>query len=413
MRLLSVFLSTGSVWFLYKTGREIFPQESRIPIWSMLLFAFNPQFVFFSGVLNVVNMINFSFSLFLWLLIRFLKNTLHSFIDISLLGIMFGVSILSKMTALATLPVVFMVIYWQRIRIKKPIVSTVVLFLTVFFLTGGWYLVRNQALYGEFTGSKAHVLYRFGKITNPFLEEVGLLNFIISYPKTQWTTLWSGYGWITIYLPSVVPFLLAVLYFHGLWGFVGNLKKTKNVMNLPMQQIQLLVLALIPLIVWLGITRAIFIIEVFHGKDLLFISGALAIVVVYGLSIFWNKLSHWGQVLMRTKIMAITFLTFFSMFWFQQQNMARFAKGIAGVSDITAMAVIGVETVFGTLFVWAVASNLRIRRTTERALFKSPQITIISLLLLLTLIDAVVLFGLVVPSLYHQSLWDLLKIFKK
>ena len=43
-----------------------------------------------------------------------------------------------------------------------------------------------------------------------FLEEVGLLNFIISYPKTQWTTLWSGYGWITIYLPSAVPFLLAV-----------------------------------------------------------------------------------------------------------------------------------------------------------------------------------------------------------
>ena len=378
----------------------------------MLLFAFNPQFVFFSGVLNVVNMINFSFSLFLWLLIRFLKNTLHSFIDISLLGIMFGVSILSKMTALATLPVVFMVIYWQRIRIKKPIVSTVVLFLTVFFLTGGWYLVRNQALYGEFTGSKAHVLYRFGKITNPFLEEVGLLNFIISYPKTQWTTLWSGYGWITIYLPSVVPFLLAVLYFHGLWGFIGNLKKTKNVMSLPTQLIQLLVLALIPLTVWLGITRAIFIIEVFHGKDLLFISGALAIVVVYGLSLFWNKLSHWGQVSIRTKIVAIIFLTFFSVFWFEQQSLARFAKGIAESADIIAMAAIGTVTAVGILSVWKLANNLRIRKIIERALSVNSQTIVILLLLLLSLLDIIILFGLVVPPLYQKSLGDLLAVFK-
>lgn len=413
MRILSVILATGSVWFLYKAGREIFPKDSWIPVLSMLLYAFNPQFVFFSGILNVVNMVNFSFSLFLWLLMRFLKNTRHSFLSLFQLGVMFGISILSKMTTLATLPVVILVIYWQRINIKKPVVSAMILFLMVFFLAGGWYLVRNQALYGEFTGSRAHVLYRFGKITNPFLEEVGLLNFIISYPKTQWTTLWSGYGWITIYLPAIIPFLLAVVYFHGLWGFVDELKKFKSRINLSPQRVQLLALALIPLVVWLGITRAIFIIEVFHGKDLLFVSGALAIAVIYGLSLFWKKLGHWNQVSMRKKLLAISFLTFLSVFWFEQQSLARFAKGIAGGADITAMATVGMITALIILLAWKLFSHFRVRKITERILLTNPKTTVILLLLLLALIDVSVLFGLVVPPLYNQSLWDLLWQFEE
>ena len=86
MRLFSVLLATASVWYMYKFSREVFPKPSWIPHLAMLLFAFNPQFVFFSGILNVVNMVTLTTTVFLYLLAKYIRRLKNHWYHVVCLG---------------------------------------------------------------------------------------------------------------------------------------------------------------------------------------------------------------------------------------------------------------------------------------------------------------------------------------
>lgn len=408
MRLISVLLSVGSVWFVYKMGREVFPEPSWLPITGMMLFAFNPQFLFLGSALNVVDMVIFSTTILLWLLMRFMKRKINKAKDIVVLGVSMGMAILSKMTALPILAVVVIGIGWKKLVEKKPIMNAILLFLVVFLLTGGWYLVRNQVLYGEFTGSKIHVLVRWGKITNPLLEEFGLLNYLISYPKTQWKTFWSGFGWITIYLPMIFPFTMLMTYAHGAWGFMTVMRK-ENLLNLSnIQKRQLAVLAIAPIVLWLAITRVIFMVDVFHGKDLLPVSGVLALIVVLGWKAIWAIFgkNDWNRRWIENAVMPCIFLV--SIFWFKQLEMARFFKGIANATDIWEMIVVGILVTIALRVFWMLISNQKFRNTIERISTGNEFRIVLYILGMIAISELAILFFLVVPSLYQLSILKLI-----
>lgn len=409
MRLVSVLLSTGSVWFVYKMGREVFPEPSWLPIAGMMLFAFNPQFLFLGSVLNVVDMVIFSTTILLWLLARFMKRKINQAIDTIVLGVSMGIAILSKMTALPILAVVVIGICWKRIVEKKPFISAILLFLIIFLLTGGWYLVRNQALYGEFTGAKIHVLARFGKMTNPLLEEFGIVNYLISYPKTQWKTFWSGFGWITIYLPMIFPFTMLMIYAHGSWGFVVAMRERTNLILSGVQKRQLAVLAMTPIIVWLAITRVIFYTDVFHGKDLLPVSGAAALIVVLGWKTMWKIFDRddWNRRWIKNTAMLCIFLV--SIFWFKQPELARFFKGIADMADVWRMVVTGILATIALRVFWKLISNQMFRNITKKMIVGNESRIVLFILGIIAVSELAILFLLVVPDLYQMSIWELLK----
>lgn len=408
MRLLSVLLATGSVWMIYRMGREVFSESSWIPLVATTLFAFNPQFVFFSGVLNVVNMVTLTASIFLWLLVRWVKLSSGSLHETGRLGVALGVAILSKMTALAFLPMTCVVIMWKRKRLEKPLASALLVFFLAFMVVGGWYLVRNYVLYGEFSGTKAHVLYRFGKLTNPFLEEVGLLNFLISYPKTQWTTLWSGFGWTTIYLPAVFPLVMLVIYGHGMIGLVQALRQKNGELS-RVEKRQLTVLLLLVCSVWVGITKVIFLVEVFHGKDLFLVAGPLALLTVAGLKHFFlNMDAHMWLGKRSWSIAAI--VGFLAVFWIRQPELARFMKGTATSADGGSLVVISMIGMLLLWLAWAMAKHRRVRAFVHRRLSCREGNWIMGLAALAAVSDIAILFGLVVPSLYQTSVWQLVSM---
>ncbi|MBI5357181.1 glycosyltransferase family 39 protein [Candidatus Collierbacteria bacterium] len=410
MRLVSVLLSVGSVWFVYKMGREVFPEPSWLPIAGMMLFAFNPQFLFLGSALNVVDMVIFSTAILLWLLVRFMKRKVNKAIDIIVLGASMGMAILSKMTALPILAVAVVGICWKRIVEKKPVVNAILLFLIIFLLTGGWYLLRNQALYGELTGAKIHVLARFGKMTNPFLEEVGLLNFLISYPKTQWKTFWSGFGWITIYLPMIFPFTMLMIYAHGIWGFVVAIRERTNIFLNGVQKRQLMVLAMAPIVVWLAISRVIFIVEVFHGKDLFPVSGAAALIVVVGWRTMWEIFgsSDWDRGWIKKLSMPVIFLL--SIFWFKQPELARFFKGIANMTDVWRMIGTGILAAIALKVFWKLVSNQRSREIFRKLVVNKENQIALLILGIIAISELAILFLMVVQGLYNMSIRELLRI---
>lgn len=409
MRLVSVLLSTGSVWFVYKMGREVFPEPSWLPIAAMMLFGFNPQFLFLGSVLNVVDMVIFSTTILLWLLARFMKRKINQAIDTIVLGVSMGIAILSKMTALPILAAVVVGIAWKRVVEKKAVATAVLLFLTVFLLTGGWYLVRNQVLYGEPTGAKIHVLVRLGRLANPLLEEFGIVNYLISYPKTQWKTFWSGFGWITIYLPMVFPFTMLMIYAHGAWGFVVAMRERTNLILSGVQKRQLAVLALAPAVVWLGISRVIFMVDVFHGKDLFPISGVIALIVALGWRTVWKIFggNDWNRLWIKNTAMLGIFLV--SIFWFKQPELAKFFKGIANMADVRQMVITGILAVIVLRVFWKLFSGQRSREIIRRLVVRNEFQIALFILATIAILELAILFLLVVPDLYQMSIWELLK----
>lgn len=408
MRLFSVFLASGSVWFVYKTGREIFSQKSWLPIWAMILYAFNPQFVFFSGILNVVNMITFLTAVFLWLLTKYLRRGQNDWRHTSVLGCIFGIAIFSKMTALAMLPATLLAVGWKRMEERKSIIRGLAIFLLAFLVTGGWYLIRNQVLYGEFSGTKAHVVYRFGRVVNPFLEEVGLVNFIISYPKTQWITLWSGFGWITVYLPLIFPLAMLVFYAHGLFGFVGELTDGKLGLN-RVQRRQLIILGLMPVSVWLGITRVIFMVEVFHGKDLFLITGVLTLMVVVGWASLWKRIESGGWLGKWEKLAATGAMGVLTSFWLKQPQLAKLVKGIAGGQDVLELVWTAAAGMTALVIGWRLIENKILMKKVARFWASREGILLSGLAGLLVVANLMVLFMMFIQAMYHLSIWELLK----
>lgn len=410
MRLVSVLLSIGSVWFVYKMGREVFPEPSWLPIAGVMLFAFNPQFLFLGSVLNVVDMVIFSTTILLWLLARFMKRKVNRVVDIIVLGASMGLAIISKMTALPILAVAVIGVGWKRIAEKRPAINAILLFLFAFLVTGGWYLIRNQVLYGEPTGSKIHVLARHNGVwKNPLLDEFGLLNYLISYPKTQWKTFWSGFGWITIYLPMIFPFTMLVVYAHGIWGFVTAMGERKNLILSGVQKRQLAILAMAPIILWLAITRVILLVDVFHGKDLFPVSSVMALVVVIGWKTMWELLGRddWNRRLFKKVAMLCVFLI--SIFWFKQFELAKLFKGIANLTDVWRMIGAGALATMAYWVFWKLISSNKIRDISSKFVARYEFQIPLFILSAIAISELAILFLLVVPSLYQMPIWELLK----
>lgn len=311
------------------------------------------------------------------------------------------------MTALAMFPAVLLGVGWKRLKEKKSIIKGLAAFILAFLITGGWYLIRNQALYGEFSGAKAHVVYRFGKVVNPFLEEVGLLNFIISYPKTQWITLWSGFGWITVYLPLIFPLAMLVFYAHGLFGFAGELTDGRLGLD-RVQRRQLIILGLMPVSVWLGITRVIFMVEVFHGKDLFLVTGALALAVIVGWAGLLKRIQSGGWLGKWEKLAAAGAMGVLTVFWLKQPQLAKLVKGIAGGQDVLELVWTAVAGVAALAIGWRLIENRILIKKVTRFWADREGILLSGLAGLLAVANLIVLFVVFIPAMYHRPIWQLI-----
>lgn len=401
MRLVSVLLATGSVWFVFLTAREIFGSVSKLPIVATALFGFNPQFVNYSGALNVVDMVTFVSSIAIWQAVKIIGQKRTSIKSYASLGGLLGVAIISKMTSLTLLPVALGMAIWKRAKERASVLSALAFLMLFFMIFGGWFLIRNKILYGEFSGVTTQITMVYGKVRNPFLEEVGWLNYLISYPKTQWKTFWSGFSWLTFYLPHIFPLIMAWIYFVGLLGYAMILLGKSIAATM---KSQLILLGLFALLGWLGITRTIFQIEVFNGKDMFFVSGALAIVVVAGTIGFWK---NFGKIGIGTKIVSGFFLTGLSIFWMNQMELVNLVKWNFDSNDIILIA----QTLVSSVLIWIIIVELvrdkRVRTNLEKIISSHKLLPVF--LIAVTMIDLMVLFLLVIPSLYHQSFLKLIQ----
>jgi len=212
IRLLSVLMGAGTIYFTYLLAKEFFDDEpSRL--FAAAFAAFTPMFVFISGAVNNDNLATFLSAVILFLLVR--SSGLHprplttrtSF----LLGILLALAALTKQSALGSFGLAgltLIAISLQHPRpsnLQSPISNFIVhcsfAFLPSLFISSWWY-IRNIVLYGDLLGWSAFIAV-LGKRAAPanllqlWGERISLAN-----------SFWGLFGGVNVPMSDWIYFVL-------------------------------------------------------------------------------------------------------------------------------------------------------------------------------------------------------------
>jgi 4-amino-4-deoxy-L-arabinose transferase-like glycosyltransferase len=161
VRLLSVLWGAGTVVGADLLAREVVPDRPGVALVTAAITAFNPHFVFISSVVNNDVCAACVCTFGLWLAVRLGRQRRFRRLgtvrndgglrEPVALGLVLGLALLTKMSALALLPLVLLTLgltwWWER-NARASLVRGAVVF-GLAGLVGAWWYVRNWLLYGD------------------------------------------------------------------------------------------------------------------------------------------------------------------------------------------------------------------------------------------------------------------------
>jgi hypothetical protein len=245
IRLLSVLLGAGTVYFTYRLALELAPEQKAFAFAAAAFVAFTPMFIFVSASVNNDNLAIFLSAAALWLLARWLREPPSSLgWSHILLGLILGGAALSKESALGLFPLAGGVILWDggsrlkaqgpRPKVQPPSSvlrppsfvfgpsslvlcpsSFVLRLFTVFStaaITSFWWYWRNYQLYGDWLG------------WNKFVETVGRRPHPATFAQLWGERIgfvqayWGLFGGVSVPMPNWTYLVL-----NGVMGlaFIG------------------------------------------------------------------------------------------------------------------------------------------------------------------------------------------------
>lgn len=230
IRLLSVLMGAGTVYFTYRLALELIPEREILALSAAAITAFTPMFLFITASVNNDNLAIVLSAATVWLLARWLHKspTQLGWQHLSL-GLLLGVGALSKQSALGLWGLAGLVMLWnefQNLKNAKRLILNPLPFLTVFGLAAlisFWWYWRNFQLYGDWLG------------WNTFIAIVGARQ----QPATLWQlwgervgfvqAYWGLFGGVSVPMPDWAYILLngaAGLALLGLgWGTVQIVRR--------------------------------------------------------------------------------------------------------------------------------------------------------------------------------------------
>jgi len=154
IRPLSTLFSTLAVIFTFLMVGELLPASPSVALLAAALLAFNPMVLFMSGTVQNSTSTLAASAACLYALSHWLRQgfTFRRWVG---LGIIFSTGVLLQASGLAlAAPVAVGLAYdaWRARQFTRLIVHTVAFSLPVIVLTG-WWFVRNQILYGDWTAN--------------------------------------------------------------------------------------------------------------------------------------------------------------------------------------------------------------------------------------------------------------------
>ncbi len=220
-RFLSLLIGAATVYFSAATAQLIAP-DSETEKWFVLLtaafVAFNPQFLAISASINNDNLVIMFCTIALFLTLRWHKTNDSTAKTPFLIGLVTGLAILSKVSGLAFGLVIGSVLlyrWWQTGRFG-PAFKDGLLVTAGVLITAGWWLWRNQTLYGDPLGLGALRIAHVGTYRPIPLT----LAQTISESKLLLKTFWLFPGNGTLFGPDWFYWVVNPLALIGLASFV-------------------------------------------------------------------------------------------------------------------------------------------------------------------------------------------------
>ncbi len=146
VRLLTVLWGAGAVVGVYLVAREVVPSRPDLALASAAVAAFNPHLIFISSIVNndaaALCLCTYS----LWLTIRLCREKSEI-----ALGLVLGLALLSKVSALALLPLVGLALAlgWWRERDGRATLKRGLIVFGLATVVSAWWYARNWLLYGD------------------------------------------------------------------------------------------------------------------------------------------------------------------------------------------------------------------------------------------------------------------------
>jgi len=199
VRLLSVLLSGITVLATYLIALEIFPEWKPLALGAAALNAFNPQFLFIGARISNDTAVTAFSALVLLGTVRLLKRGATRG-RLGWLGMTLGLALLSKISALALLPLVAVGLAIRAIR-QRSFASLVKWGLAVFslaFLIAWWPYLRNWLLYRDPLATNVWLATVRLRLPTPSLRELS---------EEFWgleISFWAIFGWMNVLVHEVI-----------------------------------------------------------------------------------------------------------------------------------------------------------------------------------------------------------------
>jgi hypothetical protein len=206
VRLLSVLFSGITVLATYLIALEIFPEWKPLALGAAALNAFNPQFLFIGARISNDTAVTAFSALVLLGTVRLLKRGVTRG-RLVWLGVTLGLALLSKISALALLPLVAMGLVIPAIR-QRSFTSLVKWGLIVFslaFLIAWWPYLRNWLLYRDPLATNVWLATVNLRLPTPSLRELS---------EEFWgleISFWAVFGWMNVLVPEIIYQSLAAM----------------------------------------------------------------------------------------------------------------------------------------------------------------------------------------------------------
>jgi dolichyl-phosphate-mannose-protein mannosyltransferase len=199
MRLFSTCCALLTLTALFLLAKEVVPGQERVQLTALAVVAFNPQFIYLSGLLNNDNLVTALATLTLWRSAHLLHRGSMTMRQSVLLGILFGLGMLAKPN-MSFLAIPIMAVVWYRSETMSVFARHIIAMVATALAISLWFYCRNAWLYGN--------LDLLGWKTRAAIHP-----FFVLEPEQRWeffskqfipylfTSYWGRFGWLTLLLP--------------------------------------------------------------------------------------------------------------------------------------------------------------------------------------------------------------------
>jgi len=227
LRLMTVGMGIVALYAMYRAAQLLFPDQPLAPLGAVALIGLNPSFIFMSSTVHHDTLQTMIFSLAAWWALRFLREPERKY-DAWLGGILAGAALLTKLSGLALVPVLYLALFlraWQQRNwwgLPRQAAQLTIAMISI----AGWWFVRNQWLYGDPLGWQMFLnIHRHMARTGPYTWDVFIHEFLGQIGRT----FWGAFGYMHITFPEIAKYFWWLSGLAGLGLILGLLRSRSTV----------------------------------------------------------------------------------------------------------------------------------------------------------------------------------------